>query len=91
MPVVEHLDDDKDNNALDNLAWSVQKDNVHRAIENGVFSFDGLDVSRAEAKRKANRYAAIAKEMIEHRWTYKEAAAVFGRSRSAVFYAVGRL
>lgn len=91
LPVVEHIDDDKSNNALDNLAWSVQKDNVHRAIENGVFSFEGLDAARADAKRKANRYAAIAKEMIEHRWTYKEAAAVFGRTPSAVCYAVGKL
>ena len=35
--VVRHLDDDKDNNQLSNLAWGTIKDNIDDAIRNNVF------------------------------------------------------
>ena len=91
LPYVCHLDDVKDNNALSNLAWGTQQENVKQAIGNGVFSFDGLVSGRAAAKARSRRYAERAKEMIEHGYTLKEIAPHFGRTPSAICYAVNKL
>lgn len=34
-PLVRHLDDEKDNNEIGNLAWGTQSDNLRDALENG--------------------------------------------------------
>jgi hypothetical protein len=36
-----HLDDNRENNTLSNLAWGTQQDNVHDALRNGVFGAKG--------------------------------------------------
>lgn len=36
LPVVRHLDDDKLNNALSNLAWGTQTDNLNDSVRNGT-------------------------------------------------------
>jgi hypothetical protein len=36
--ISRHLDDDRTNNRLGNLAWGTQKDNVRDAVNNGLFS-----------------------------------------------------
>jgi len=34
-PIVRHLDDNKENNDIENLAWGTQKDNMRDAVRNG--------------------------------------------------------
>lgn len=36
-----HLDDNRENNTLSNLAWGTQKENIHDALRNGVFGAKG--------------------------------------------------
>lgn len=36
LPLVRHLDDDKDNNTLDNLAWGTVSDNQRDSVLNGT-------------------------------------------------------
>lgn len=35
-PIVRHLDDDRENNELENLAWGTQRDNWYDSVRNGT-------------------------------------------------------
>ena len=53
LPYVRHLDDDRDNNAVENLAWGTQKDNHRNAVRNGTsYAFSDEDREKSYAKSR---------------------------------------
>lgn len=56
LPVVQHLDDDKLNNNLDNLKWSTQKENMQTASKNGRMNNTGFRLPEEHKKEIAQRW-----------------------------------
>lgn len=52
--VARHLNDDRSNNRLMNLAWGTQKDNTQDAIRNGRMSFEHLNTEEIRNQRRIN-------------------------------------
>lgn len=53
-PIVRHLDDDRENNNADNLAWGTQKDNHEDAVRNGTYR-PFTDEARKKSNEKCRR------------------------------------
>lgn len=54
LPIVRHLDDDRSNNCVDNLAWGTQKDNYEDSVRNGThmpFSDEARKMSIEKCRR----------------------------------------
>lgn len=54
LPIVRHINDCPENNAVENLAWGSQTDNMQDCISHGRFRYlTPDDISKAVAKRSA--------------------------------------
>lgn len=78
LPQVNHLDGNKENNALSNLEWSTGQDNEKHAHATGLKT--GRGSSNANVKLTADEVLAIRESSSD----YKELAQTYGVSRSTI-------
>lgn len=82
--MARHLDDDRDNNALSNLAWGTIDDNAKDAIRNGR-------IGRGEQASQAKLTAELvieARKLKREGWTWAAIGRQVGVSRNAARLAV---
>lgn len=78
--VVRHLDDDRINNNLKNLAWGNQKDNAKDAILNGKI----LVGTKAKHSKLNERDLLLAARMRKEGLTHQKIADILGVERSVI-------
>jgi hypothetical protein len=61
LPVIDHVDSQRNNNCVENLRWVTQEENIHHAMEIGNASYEHFyEVSQTEDVKK-KRLAAVSK------------------------------
>jgi DNA-directed RNA polymerase specialized sigma subunit len=78
--VVRHLDDNRLNNNLENLAWGNQKDNAKDAIINGKIPVG----TKAKHSKLSKRDILLAARMRKEGLTHQQIADILGVARSVV-------
>ena len=78
LPQVNHIDGDKENNAVTNLEWSTGSDNERHAHRTG------LKTGRGSANANAKLTALDVEEIRASQATVPELMARFGISRSTI-------
>ena len=78
--VVRHLDDNRLNNNVDNLAWGNQKDNAKDAILNGKIPV-GV---KAKQSKLSERDIILAARMRKEGLTHQQIADILGVARSVI-------
>lgn len=76
-PCARHLDDDRSNNNLVNLAWGTQKQNIQDAIDNGKFGPLGRKQTPEEKEKRSLALLGRPKseqhrKRLKSRWTDEE-------------------
>lgn len=56
LPIVEHVNDVKTDNSLENLRWSTQKDNMANASKNGLLVGSGIRLTEEQQNEIAQRW-----------------------------------
>lgn len=78
--VVRHLDDNRLNNNVENLAWGNQKDNAKDAILNGKI----LAGTNAKQSKLTERDIVLAARMRKEGLTHEQIANILGVARSVI-------
>jgi hypothetical protein len=78
--VVRHLDDDRLNNNLNNLAWGNKKDNAKDAILNGKIPVG----TRTSHSKLSERDIVLAARMRKEGLTHQQIADILGVARSVI-------
>lgn len=71
-PVVRHLDDDKENHHVSNLAWGTHQDNANDALRNGIFKHHKLTVEQVKRIKRALTCGLTVKQLAHSRGVSKD-------------------
>lgn len=67
LPEINHIDGNKQNNAVENLEWCTRKENARHALETGLF--DNIKILNAKGEKNP-RAKLTEDEVLDIRWLY---------------------
>lgn len=92
LPIVRHLDDDRSNNVIENLAWGTQKDNHNDAVRNGTYRpITDMDRKKGiEKTSKPVKLTNIKTGEVVYAMSTGEAARLIGSHQSNVWKVINK-
>ena len=76
---INHIDGNKENNALDNLQWVTPQENIHHAIKTGLTDFSYLQGEKTNFSHYTEKDAKLVIDLLKsNKYTDKEISKITG-------------